>query len=63
LASQRKGEPLGLLEPFENEAEMVKEVRRRLGGSGEGVKAMVMGALGRCGRGAVDLLRKVGLKE
>jgi len=42
---------------------MVNDVKKSLGGSGKGVKALVIGALGRCGRGAVDLLRKIGLDE
>jgi len=63
LAAQRKGEPLGLLTPYENEAAMISEVKKLLGGSGKGVKALVIGALGRCGRGAVDLFRKIGLDE
>ncbi|KAG6861202.1 hypothetical protein C0995_002551 [Termitomyces sp. Mi166 len=63
LAAERKGEKLGLLTPFGNEDDMVRTVRDRLGGSGKGVKALVIGALGRCGRGAVDLLRKIGLDE
>ncbi|KIY45355.1 saccharopine dehydrogenase [Fistulina hepatica ATCC 64428] len=63
LASQRKGKKLGLLEPYPNEAAMVADVRKALGGSGKGLKVMVIGALGRCGRGACDLLRKIGLNE
>ncbi|KAG6845965.1 holo-[acyl-carrier-protein] synthase [Tephrocybe sp. NHM501043] len=63
LAAQKKGEKLGLLTPFPNEKEMVKAVKELLGGSGKGVKALVIGALGRCGRGAVDLFRKIGLDE
>jgi len=65
LAEQRKegGARLGKLLPYENEAAMVKSVRGVLGGSGKGVKALVIGALGRCGRGAVDLFRKIGLDE
>lgn len=63
LASQQKGETLGLLEPFDNEEAMVSTVKSRLGGSGKGVKALVIGALGRCGKGAVDLFRKIGLEE
>lgn len=63
LASQRKGEKLGLLQPYNNEDAMVTDVRHVLGGSGKGVKALVIGALGRCGRGAVDLFRKIGLDE
>ncbi|CAA7266621.1 unnamed protein product [Cyclocybe aegerita] len=63
LAAQRKGETLGLLTPYENESAMVNHVKELLGGSGKGVKALVIGALGRCGRGAVDLFRKIGLDE
>ncbi|KAG6831272.1 hypothetical protein H0H92_011782 [Tricholoma furcatifolium] len=63
LAAQKKGEKLGLLTPFQNEGDMVKAVKESLGGSGKGVKALVIGALGRCGRGAVDLFRKIGLDE
>jgi saccharopine dehydrogenase (NAD+, L-lysine forming) len=63
LAAQKKGEKLGNLIPYENEKAMVNAVREALGGSGKGVKALVIGALGRCGRGAVDLLRKIGLDE
>ncbi|THH21476.1 hypothetical protein EW146_g78 [Bondarzewia mesenterica] len=64
LASQRNGgKKLGHLEPYANEEAMVKDVKEKLGGSGKGVKALVIGALGRCGRGAVDLFRKIGLDE
>jgi len=63
LAAQRKGGDLGLLTPYENETAMVDDVKKLLGGSGKGVKALVIGALGRCGRGAVDLFRKIGLDE
>lgn len=63
LASQKKGEKLGRLEPFNNEEAMVTAVRNSLGGSGKGIKVLVIGALGRCGRGAVDLFRKIGVEE
>ncbi|KAK0246042.1 hypothetical protein EDD85DRAFT_802974 [Armillaria nabsnona] len=63
VASQRKGEKLGLLKPFKNEDAMISAVKTALGGSGKGFKALVIGALGRCGRGAVDLFRKIGLDE
>lgn len=62
-AAKNKGETLGLLEPYANEDAMVSNVKEALGGSGKNVKALVIGALGRCGRGAVDLLRKIGLEE
>ncbi|KAJ3762163.1 saccharopine dehydrogenase [Lentinula raphanica] len=63
LAAERRGEKLGQLNPYENEAAMIDDVKKSLGGSGKGVKALVIGALGRCGRGAVDLFRKIGLEE
>lgn len=63
LAAQKKGALLGKLEPYRNENAMVEDVKHLLGGSAKGVKALVIGALGRCGRGAVDLLRKIGLNE
>ncbi|KAF9459844.1 hypothetical protein BDZ94DRAFT_1224023 [Collybia nuda] len=63
FAAQRRGEKLGLLRPFQNEDELVSTVKGQLGGSGRGVRALVIGALGRCGGGAIDLLRKIGLDE
>ncbi|RPD63103.1 saccharopine dehydrogenase [Lentinus tigrinus ALCF2SS1-6] len=63
FAAQKDGKTLGQLEPYENEQAMVDDVKRVLGGSGKGLKAIVIGALGRCGRGAVDLFRKIGLEE
>lgn len=62
-AAQKNGNALGLLEPYANETAMIEAVKQALGGSGKGVKALVIGALGRCGRGAVDLFRKIGLNE
>ena len=63
VASSKKGEKLGLLEPYPNEDAMVADVKQKLGGSGKGLKALVIGALGRCGRGAVDLFRKIGMEK
>ncbi|KAF7319980.1 Saccharopine dehydrogenase [NAD(+), L-lysine-forming] [Mycena kentingensis (nom. inval.)] len=63
LAAQKKDATLGRLEPYENEAAMVAGVKAALGGSGKGIKVLVIGALGRCGRGAVDLFRKIGVAE
>lgn len=45
---------------------MVKEVSEALEGTKEGkkgVKVLIIGALGRCGSGAVDLFRKAGVAE
>lgn len=63
LAARKQSKELGLLTPYANETAMVEDVKNALGGSGKGVKALVIGALGRCGRGAVDLFRKIGLDE
>ncbi|KAG1755083.1 saccharopine dehydrogenase [Suillus paluster] len=63
VAAQRSGKKLGRLEPYENETAMIDDVKNMLGGNVNGVKALVIGALGRCGRGAVDLFRKIGLAE
>ena len=57
------GETLGHLHPYANETEMVNAVREKLGDSAKKTRALVIGALGRCGRGAVDLFRKIGLEE
>jgi len=63
MASQRSGKKLGRLDPYENEAAMIEHVKNVLGGSGNDVKVLVIGALGRCGRGAVDLFSKIGVTE
>lgn len=63
LAAERRCEKLGQLNPYPNEEAMIEDVKKSLGGSGKGVKALVIGALGRCGRGAVDLFKKIGLEE
>jgi saccharopine dehydrogenase (NAD+, L-lysine-forming) len=54
------------LKPYPNEEAMIEHVRAGLEGVKGGVdnvKVLVIGALGRCGSGAVDLFRKVGVKE
>jgi len=54
------------LKPYANETKMVDHVKQALEsveGGVENVKVLVIGALGRCGSGAVDLFRKAGLKE
>jgi saccharopine dehydrogenase (NAD+, L-lysine forming) len=62
-AAQKKGEKLGRLQPYPNEGAMVADVKAKLGERGKDIKALIIGALGRCGRGAVDLFRKIGLDE
>jgi len=63
IAAEKKGETLGQLHPYPNEQAMIDDVKEKLGSNGKGIKALVIGALGRCGRGAVDFFRKVGLEE
>ncbi|KAG8730699.1 Saccharopine dehydrogenase, partial [Ceratobasidium sp. 423] len=60
-AAQANGGTLGELVPYPNEGKMVEAVKSVI--AGRKVRALVIGALGRCGRGAVDLFRKVGLEE
>ncbi|KAJ4474510.1 hypothetical protein J3R30DRAFT_687503 [Lentinula aciculospora] len=63
-ASHQKAEALGKLEPYDNEEQMIEEVRRALpSGSGQRMKVLVIGALGRCGSGAVSLFKKIGVYE
>lgn len=67
LSEQSTGKRLGGLKPYRNEGELVKEVSAKVksmeSSLGRGVRALVVGALGRCGRGAVDLFQKAGIEE
>lgn len=63
LASMQAGGTLGHLHPYANETEMVNAVKGKLGDTVKKTKALVIGALGRCGRGAVDFFEKIGLEE
>ncbi|TDL15969.1 saccharopine dehydrogenase [Rickenella mellea] len=65
FAEQARGNNsrLGPLRSFDTEHDLVSAVKASLGGSAKNVKALVIGALGRCGHGAVDLFRKIGLDE
>jgi saccharopine dehydrogenase (NAD+, L-lysine-forming) len=64
---ESNGGRLGALEPYPNEAELVKEVRAKFTNVkdilGRNVRALVIGALGRCGKGAVSFLQKAGLED
>ncbi|KAF9528776.1 saccharopine dehydrogenase [Crepidotus variabilis] len=66
FASRRSNEgavDAGELAPFESEEALVNEAKGRLGEKIRDVNVLVIGALGRCGRGAVDLFRRVGVNE
>lgn len=65
LAAQRDGSYLKNLDPYENETAMIEGVKAKLAEAKDAkpIKALVIGALGRCGCGAVDFFRKIGLAE
>ncbi|KAI8358895.1 hypothetical protein B0O80DRAFT_477569 [Mortierella sp. GBAus27b] len=61
-------DPLPPYKPFPNENALITYIKERLGravalNNGQFPEVMVMGALGRCGRGACDLARAVGVPE
>ncbi|KAI9310736.1 hypothetical protein BX666DRAFT_2021601 [Dichotomocladium elegans] len=65
---QKLGLKLGHLKPYPNEDALIAYTKGRLTeavarNGGKLPKVMVMGALGRCGRGACDFARKVGIPE
>ena len=68
LAARKEGEKgkLGGLDMYNLEEELVRDVKGKLLESGkrlEDLKVPILGALGRCGSGALELLLKVGLAE
>ena len=67
LAAQCQGDRLGTLSPYRNETALVEVVKAKLqeaeSSLGRPVKALVIGALGRCGRGAVDLFKHAGMQS
>lgn len=58
---------LGALEPYPNEGELVNEVKSKFSAVeeklGRPVRVLVIGALGRCGRGAVSFFQRAGIKD
>ncbi|KAJ1980289.1 Saccharopine dehydrogenase [Dimargaris verticillata] len=61
------GSPLPPIKPFPNEGVMINHLSAKLTAAAQHVgrypRILVIGALGRCGRGAVDLARKAGIPE
>ncbi|KAI7900399.1 uncharacterized protein BX663DRAFT_532333 [Cokeromyces recurvatus] len=58
----------GAIHPYSNEDELITYIKERLAtavkfNNNEYPKVMIMGALGRCGNGARDFARKVGIPE
>ena len=58
---------LGVITPYPNEDELVDTVKQQLikveQKLGRKPTALVIGALGRCGKGAVDFFLKAGMRE
>ena len=67
LEKTDKSGRLGALEPYPNEDELVREVKLKFQNVrkqlGRNPRALVIGALGRCGRGAVSFLQKAGFED
>ncbi len=67
LAEQVEGGRLGEIKPYPNEKDLIAFVKGKVAAAeaklGRKPKALVIGALGRCGSGAVDLFRAVGFEE
>ena len=60
--------PLPAKTPYQNETHLIKEVKAELEKglaktNGEYPRVLIIGALGRCGRGALNLCRAVGVPE
>ena len=60
--------PLPAKTPYQNETHLIKEVKAELEKglaktNGEYPRVLVIGALGRCGRGALNLCKAVGVPE
>lgn len=59
--------PLPGVKPYENEDLLINDVKKAVeegkAKSGRLPRVLVIGALGRCGRGAVDLCVKAGLED
>lgn len=61
--SHGKDESLPSVEPYPYEKDLVDAVKADIAKTGKMPKALVIGALGRCGTGAVDLFKKIGLPD
>jgi saccharopine dehydrogenase (NAD+, L-lysine-forming) len=55
--------PYPPIKPYKNEGELIAYIKTRLALVDQKPNVFVMGALGRCGKGAVDLCKGVGLDE
>lgn len=62
-----KDKPLAGVTPYENETLLIEDVKKAIeegkAKAGRLPRVLVIGALGRCGRGAVELCEKVGVSD
>lgn len=67
VASEGEKGRLGVLKPYSNEKALVDYVKSQMARVesklGRKPRALVIGALGRCGRGAVDFFKEAGFEE
>ncbi|BGP07158.1 Saccharopine dehydrogenase [Rhodotorula toruloides] len=67
VSSEGEKERLGEIKPYPNEGELIKFVKGQMAviekQLGRKPRALVIGALGRCGRGAVDFFRAAGFED
>ncbi|GAA5854607.1 hypothetical protein JCM8547_004906 [Rhodosporidiobolus lusitaniae] len=67
VGSEGERERLGEIKPYPNEKDLISYVQGQLGAVEEKLgrkpRALVIGALGRCGRGAVDFFKAAGFED
>lgn len=63
IARVTEDKPLVPVEHYPNENVLVDELKTALDKVGKAPKVLVIGALGRCGKGAVDLCQKIGIPD
>lgn len=63
VSRQLSGKPLGTVEPYPNEGALVSDISGQLKKAGGKPRVLIIGALGRCGSGAVSCLLKLGIPE
>lgn len=62
-AHQKLGKPLPALEPYSHKDDLIQHVNNLLNQVGSRPKVLVLGALGRCGKGSVDMAKAANITE
>ncbi|GAA5971825.1 hypothetical protein JCM11641_001530 [Rhodosporidiobolus odoratus] len=67
VGSEGEKDRLGEIKPYPNESELINDIKGQVGAVeaklGRKPRALVIGALGRCGRGAVDFFKAAGFED